>query len=391
MRVYNVRFGDAILLTVPDEDEHGAAKNLHVLIDIGNALAREGGRDDVFEPIFKDILAILGDEPLDLYIMTHEHMDHVQGLMYGKARLQLSLKAKEVWMTASSAPDYYDRFENAKKQKLTMLALYDDVARFFAARPAAPPPPAIEALLALNNPQASRDCVDHIAAIGPRAPLYIHREAALHGRNPFRRAHVRLLAPEEDTSVYYGRLAPHTLGPLDPETTDVGMAAGELAPPAGVSAADFANLIRFRSHGMSSNLLQIDKAANNTSVVLELEWQGWVLLLPGDAEEKSWEIMERKGLLRPAHFLKVSHHGSINGSPAQLYNKVLPEEAPDGRSRTAVVSTFDGSYPGVPDTATLAALGNRATLYDTRNLPPGGYFDFEFGADGSSASSSNPR
>lgn len=380
VRVYNVRFGDAILLTIPEEDELGAAKTIHVLIDIGNALAREGGRDDVFEPILKDILAVLDGEPLDLYIMTHEHMDHIQGLMYGAAELNLDLKAREVWMTASSEPDYYDRFEKAKKQKRAALTIYDDITGFFAAWPAAPPPPEIASLLALNDPRASRDCVDHIASIGPQPPLYVHREAEIDRRSPFRRTRVRLLAPEEDTSVYYGRLSPHTLAPVDPNKVDTAMAAATLTPPVGVSERDFAELIEFRSSGMSSNLLQIDKAANNSSVVIELEWEGWILLLPGDAEEKSWAIMDRKGLLRPAHFLKVSHHGSVNGTPPEVYEKVLPEIAPDGRDRIAVVSTFNGSYPGVPHTDTLTKLGERTTLYDTRTLQPGHYFDFEFEA-----------
>ncbi|MFH1556052.1 MAG: hypothetical protein ABII76_14495 [Pseudomonadota bacterium] len=380
VRVYNVRFGDCILLTIPEEDERGDAKTINVLIDIGNALAREGGLDDVFEPVLRDILTVLDGAPLDLYIMTHEHMDHIQGLMYGASKLNLDLKAKEVWMTASSEADYYDRFEKARKQKRAALAIYDDISGFFAAWPAAPPPPAIAALLALNDPRTSRDCVDHIASIGPQPPLYVHREVEIDGRSPFRRTKVRLLAPEEDTSVYYGRLSPHAVAPVDPNEAGTAMAAATLTPPVGVSQTDFADLIEFRSSGMSSNLLQIDKAANNSSVVIELEWEGWILLLPGDAEEKSWAIMDRKGLLRPAHFLKVSHHGSVNGTPPEVYEKVLPEVAPDDRARIAVVSTFNGSYPGVPNADTLTALGNRTTLYDTRTLEPGRYFDFEFEA-----------
>ena len=82
----------------------------------------------------------------------------------------------------------------------------------------------------------------------------------------------------------------------------------------------------------------IDKAANNSSVAVELEWNGWRLLFPGDAEEKSWEMMDRNDLLRPVHFLKISHHGSANGSPERQIDKVLPEETPaDGRPRFAVV------------------------------------------------------
>jgi hypothetical protein len=376
IRIYNVLFGDAMLLTVPDEDEEGNPKDLHVLVDIGNALAGAAGNDAVFEPIFDDLRQVLGDEPLDLYVMTHEHMDHVQGPMYGAAKLAVDLKAKEVWMTASSAPDYYERFEKAKLQKLAALAVYDDVARF-CARSAATSP-AIAALLALNNPRASQDCVDHIRKMGPADPLYVHRQADIAGRSPFRRAKIRLLAPEEDTSVYYGRLGPHTLGLAEAQGPSGDSAMSAQRPPPGVSARDFEDLVRFRASGMFSNLLQIDKAANNSSVVLELEWEGWVILLPGDAEEKSWEIMERRGVLRPAHFLKVSHHGSRNGSPRQVFETILPEIARDGRRRVAVVSTQVGAYAGVPDGDTLQRLAARAKLLDTRELPPGGHVDVTF-------------
>ncbi len=88
-----------------------------------------------------------------------------------------------------------------------------------------------------------------------------------------------------------------------------------MTPPAGVAAGDFFDLVTFRATGMSANLRTIDKAANNSSVAIELEWRGWRLLFPGDAEEKSWEIMDRENQIKPVHFLKISHHGSKNGSP----------------------------------------------------------------------------
>lgn len=38
VRAYNVRFGDAILVSVPDKTSAGAKKTRHILIDVGNAL-----------------------------------------------------------------------------------------------------------------------------------------------------------------------------------------------------------------------------------------------------------------------------------------------------------------------------------------------------------------
>jgi hypothetical protein len=244
-------------------------------------------------------------------------------------------------------------------------------------------------LLAINNPRSSADCVKHISerGVNDAKPLYVHRTANVAGRHPFNRTTVRLLAPEEDTSIYYGALPPRTLGAMVDGAAPVSLDGKAITPPAGVSAGDFFDLIEFRSSGMAANLRTIDKAANNSSVAIELEWNGWRLLFPGDAEEKSWEMMDRSNLLRPVHFLKISHHGSKNGSPVHQIDKVLPELPADERRRLAVVSTKEGAYSGVPDTDTLTLIASRVHLDDTRTLRGGGWFDVTFPADGSAPQS----
>ena len=109
VRMYNVRFGDAILVSVPDA-ENGVPTMRYILIDVGNALSKEGGRDFVFKPVIEDIRAMIGDASIDLYIMTHEHLDHIQGLFYGEVKESLPrLPVKSAWLPASSEPGYYDR------------------------------------------------------------------------------------------------------------------------------------------------------------------------------------------------------------------------------------------------------------------------------------------
>jgi beta-lactamase superfamily II metal-dependent hydrolase len=110
VRAYNVLFGDALLVTVPDRDPaSGATTVRHILIDVGNALTGKPGKDTVFEPVVTDILKELDGAPLDLYVMTHEHMDHVQGLPYvakkvlGEDELRQKLQVSHAWFTASAA------------------------------------------------------------------------------------------------------------------------------------------------------------------------------------------------------------------------------------------------------------------------------------------------
>jgi hypothetical protein len=126
-------------------------------------------------------------------------------------------------------------------------------------------------------------------------------------------------------------------------------------------------------------MLAIDKAANNTSIVFMLEWRGWKLLFPGDAEQESWRMMDEQNVLEPVHLLKIAHHGSWNGTPqGAILDKILPPVAPDARKRYAVVSTCLDTYSGVPDSPTLTTLGGRAELHSTLDqIPDAGTLDVE--------------
>lgn len=93
LRAYNVLFGDCILVSIPKTD-----RVRHILFDFGNAPsgARGGGRNDVF-PAAKDI-AKRTDGRLDLVVMTHEHLDHMEGFFSEKAVFD-KMEVGEVWMS----------------------------------------------------------------------------------------------------------------------------------------------------------------------------------------------------------------------------------------------------------------------------------------------------
>ena len=158
----------------------------------------------------------------------------------------------------------------------------------------------------------------------------------------------------------------------------------EPIPPRGVDAGAFYNLLDVRHSNASSTMLAIDKASNNTSVVLLLEWKGWRLLFTGDAEKPSWRKMDSLGLVSPVHFLKISHHGSETGMPPpDVLDKLLPVPAPGAPRPRAAVSTYPGNYPGVPNALTLTDLRARADVSSTLDLPPGqGFIELHFADTG---------
>jgi beta-lactamase superfamily II metal-dependent hydrolase len=418
VRMYNVRFGDAILITVPDT-ECGVPKTRHILIDVGNALSKEGGQDFVFKPVIEDIRATIGDAPVDLYVMTHEHLDHIQGLLYGEVKEGLPrLPVESAWLPASSEPGYYDRnwpetdadgnpIATPKKHLDTLEANYWAIARYAEARKNAgePLPAKMQALLLNNNPRDSAQCVDYLRSLPQQPSCYIHRESgngdpsALH---PFEVAQLQIWAPEENTAIYYGQFRPMTLGVEGGAEGGV-EGADNLhmvvpKPPQGVDAGAFYRLVEARRNGLVDNILAIDQAKNNSGIVFSLEWQGWKLLFTGDAEERSWREMNKRGVLSAVHFLKISHHASHNGTPEdEILDKILPLIPHDERERVAVASTFPDTYAGIPDGFTQERLESRGVItyivYEeledglaadagTPGHPVLGYLEFTFPADG---------
>ena len=377
VRAYNVLFGDALLISIPDRGADGTEVTRHILVDVGNLLA---SKDAVFTPVVADIADRTGGE-VDLYVMTHEHLDHVQGLLAAQ-RAGTNLTAKTAWLTASAAPDYYDTHDDAKRKKL-------DYAQAFAAlagqRDAHDDP--WLAMMILNNNALlpdnafglkTADYVDHLRTIAPPASThYVHRETTLDGKHPFQEATLRILAPEENTADYYGRRLQPTLaatsndGAADADRPPVD--APSWQPPVGVDAGAFYDLVFARRHLTRQAILEIDAAANNTSIVFEITWRGWKLLFAGDAEERSWDMMLDKGVLEPVHFIKIAHHGSVNGTAADALDTTFPESSPDAKARHAVVSTHDDDWDSVPDGDTLDLYRSRddCELHDTRDVDEG--------------------
>lgn len=386
VRFYNVRFGDAILVTVPDRTSGGNPITRRILIDVGNAplvASQVGGDDTVFKPVIEDILDQLDGKPLDLYVLTHEHLDHAQGLLHADRKLfpagefAKKFKVRHVWLPGSAHPDYYDTHPNAKKQLDLAAAQYQAIQSYLTTT-AVELEPSFRSLLANNNPQSTKACVEYLRGLNPKQTHYIHRGVKLAGKHGFRDVDFSIWAPEEDTSDYYGRFQP--LGLL--EAAAPGAAATELpAPPAGVDLGAFLNLVESRTSGIADNLLTIDAAANNTSIVFLLEWRGWKLLFAGDAEIRSWKTMQREGVLSPVHFLKVSHHGSHNGTPdGDLFDAVLPKVPTDKRKRRAAISTWTETYGGIPHLPTDNRLKTRAELKSTLDDGEALFYELEFKA-----------
>lgn len=383
IRAYIVGFGDCILLSVPDD-----SRTRHVLIDFGRA-PNDSGSLERFPAIAADIEARCNGH-LDLVVVTHEHLDHMEGF-YREREVFDRMQVDQVWMSLPSHPDYYTDYPKARLQK----RLHEAVREFAgnARRNGLALHPAFRSLLANNLANADR--VAYLRKLGRKTPLYLARgtkgaQAAKWSQG----IKVRVLAPEEDTSIYYGKsgqsralmsaIAQGMKG-SSASAADEGLAWDFKEVPrakdgeeSGISSSDFERLrSTIREDGVTAARF-IDRAQNNTSLCLLMEVGGKRLFLPGDAELESWDrIREHCAAdMKPVDFLKVSHHGSHNGTPADLLDQLLPvSRANKAKVLVSTKRNVYGTKNPVPDASLMADLKKRCSELVTTDGAPGTYVD----------------
>ncbi len=381
IRAYIVGFGDCILLSLPDGN-----KTRHLLFDFGRA-PNDSASLERFPAIAADIKKECGGR-LDLLVMTHEHLDHMEGF-YREREVFNSMTVDRVWMSLPSHPKYYSDFPKAKLQKKLRAGLTAFAAD--ARRNGLVLHPGFISLL--QNNVANTDRVEYLRKLGKKPVAYLARGKSV---SPgFSNIKIRVLAPEPDVSVYYSASARENAmtaalaaasGTQDESEgltwtfPDVPRAtANQLG---GVSRSDFERLRRsIREDGVAMARF-IDRAQNNTSLCLMIEAGGKRLLLPGDAELESWDVMKKKcaaEFKKPVDFLKVSHHGSHNGTPLELLDSLLPVRRK--QSAQVLVSTKKNVYGTknpVPDTSLLDELARRSRKVVTTDGKPGTHVDLSF-------------
>lgn len=388
IRAYVVGFGDCVLLSLPDD------KRLrHVLVDFGRA-PNDSASLGRFPAIANDI-AERCEGRLDLIVVTHEHLDHLEGF-YREREVFDRIDVEQVWMGLPSDENYYANYPGARLQKRVREAVGEFALH--ADRKGIALHPAFRSLL--QNNLANADRIDYLRKLGRKPPLYLARGKTGSAATRWsRHIKVRVLAPEEDTSTYYGRsgrsralMSELTKG-LRGAAADGAIAktskegsAWDFAnvPRAvdgdleGFSASDYGRLRRaIREDGVAAARF-IDRAANNTSLCLLLQAAGKRLLLPGDAELESWDKIRENCAkdLAPVDFLKVSHHGSHNGTPPDLLDTLLPVRRAD-RAKILVSTKRDvyGTKNPVPDKSLLAELKRRCAQLVTTDGVPGTHVD----------------
>src|SRR5689334_3541728 len=97
IRMYNVGFGDAFLVRIPDGNTER-----RILFDCGSIEAAEGVEmKDIVEQIIADVTDADDVARIDVVVGTHRHKDHVSGFANPA---WADVEVKEVWMPWTEDP-----------------------------------------------------------------------------------------------------------------------------------------------------------------------------------------------------------------------------------------------------------------------------------------------
>ncbi len=360
VRMYNVGFGDAFLVSIPAGD--GVRR---VLFDCGSIAAPEGrAMSDVVERIVRDLTGADGVPRIDVVVATHRHRDHVSGF---DAAIWANVQVSEVWLPWTEDPA--DPAAREIRDTQSRLALALDAA--LKAQPAAD-----------DAADATRAAIVSNALTNERAMRTLHAGFA---GNPTRRflptvdpaertfttealpgVTVHVLGPSRDKEVIRDMTPPKGESYLRLKAASADAGTASPRPPfARQFVADAAPLPfpeeekrKIRSAASLADLdvaVALDQAVNGTSLMLVLEIAGTHLLFPGDAQWGTWASVLKDprwvDLLRKVEFYKIGHHGSHNATPKDFVEDILRENV------WAMASTLERpQWARIPKLELLEAL-----------------------------------
>lgn len=368
--MYNVGFGDCFLIRIPDEDreENGERR---ILIDCGSIKRGiEGGTDAVVERLIADVTDDDGRPRIDVVVATHRHKDHVSGFT---EELWRTVEVDEVWLPWTEN----HRDPNARRilEEMAGFAMRLDSERRSLQLDDAPELELIdhvlENTLELSNEKAMTTLLKGFLGGRFRARRrFLKRQAAPLESKALPGITVHVLGPSDDESVIRDMNPPSAESFLRAAETGADLPVGDSLPfptfdpplddKRRVSGALKDRLGRMSLEAALLGAVSLEKAVNNTSLMLAFEIGDAVLLFPGDAQWGAWDLnlsdADTRELLSRTTFYKIGHHGSHNANPVSFVNDVLKE----GNEPVAAVSvTEHGRFTEIPKAELIEHLEER--------------------------------
>ena len=396
IRAYQVGFGDCFLLTF----EYPNGEERHVLIDFGSTgMPSEVDSADQMMKVAEDIRDRC-DRKLHIVVATHRHKDHISGFRTKKdgkgtgeiiAALQpdmviqpwtedpalqdseLNQEANEQQTGKALSAQYLSSLTDMNSLASTittevahlrsatfMKALSNDLAE------------EIE-FLSEDNSLPNRSAVANLASMGKN--YYVSFGDKLDVSHIMPGVKIHVLGPptleqhekiksqkskDENEFWMLQGAAARTFWKLQAASgeliKDFTSGNSRLFPDADIFQGFvpshnrwFIRQLRSLRGGQLLGLVRIlDRAMNNTSVILLFEFGGKKLLFPGDAQIENWEYAlndkEAAELLKNVCVYKVGHHGSRNATPKSLWKRFERKNPTKGDRLVTINSTMKGKH-----------------------------------------------
>lgn len=359
IRMYNVGFGDSFLVRIPGKPER------KILMDCGSIKEGAGGPiGDVVDAIIEDVKDKDGKPRIDVVVMSHRHRDHVSGFANPA---WAEVEVQEVWMPWTEDPADPEARRIRDIQSRLAATLHAELTRLGAAGEL------IDlAANALSNEDAMRTLHEGFAGEPVRRFLPPRdRQKRTFQVDCLPGVTVSAMGPSFDEAV---------IATMDPPAGKSFLQLADSAaadrqdprppfpgdwtvdpPPVPPLTPDERKIVDEVGEGNESVVAAaLDGAVNGTSLVLMLRVGKCCLLLPGDAQWGTWNMIledpEWSQLLAMTTFLKVGHHGSHNATPKPFVEDILPQTP---NALWAMVSTIKrGDWP-IPKKELMAALAKR--------------------------------
>ena len=366
VRMYNVGFGDAFLLTFPAPD-----RPRRVLIDCG--VHSIGSGPIKMQPMVEQIIRDVTDDKkarIDVVVATHRHQDHVSGFRYEAA--WNNVEVGEVWMPWTEHPTDPEakriremQSTSARRLQLALLRLGADDNMMGMAQN--------------NLTNAAAMNTLHKGFRGVRRRRFLPRTASertittpllpgveIHVLGPSRNEDViRDMEPDAGESYLQFRLGKtqivsKRIKPFREEWTVTAAKFRKEFAHLKLTADEREKIAKVGSGTELELVTNLERAVNGTSLMLMFVIGKAHLLFPGDAQWGTWTAAladrEWNELLSKTTFYKVGHHASHNATPKDFVEKNLKRD-----KFSAMVSTRPvNKWPEIPRGPLLKELRKRS-------------------------------
>jgi len=385
VRMYNVGFGDAFLVTVQREPTVW-----RMLVDCGVFPAGQTRPISESVKIIVDDLTDLaapGTPPrLDVVVATHHHIDHISGFADPAwAKVQVD----DVWVPYVEDPND----EDGKKLRGELTLAAHTLRSLITAA-------AMRINAADGSGHAKLETAGIFAANSEGSEAATDRLLGRNGKTFLNKAHARylpdrdrakntlpttvpgvtahILGPSRDPNVVKRMKPPKSVAwlkaaaderPKDADTKPLFDLA--YAVPAALVDRDVPAALQSASRSLDLASLSnaeellaaaaiLENSVNNTSIYFVLDVRGTRLVFVGDSQHGAWEHVlndpESLKLVTDPAFYKVGHHGSHNATPKRFAKEVF------GRDHYAMMpfGCVD-QWPSIPEPKLIAALMEAGT------------------------------